>query len=414
MSPPHDETQRTRVRFRPVPGWEGDPAHGGATRRTPPEELEQWRRLAAAGRAQPADETTPGAHDGPARSIEPPPGPHDVSATGELPPPGEASLAPAITEAQAGAPAEAPNSIAPGPSAAGPSDDPTAVQRRPAIPPVAHSFPPEDVPPAPPVGFSLSPPPGPLETVQGPPRSRIVVGIAALLLLAALALGVTLFVGRYVGSPRPATPAPPAPTAAPSRPEPPSPGPSLPAAEPASPPGDSPAPSGSPPEPSSTPPALGPTEPEADAPSAPPAPVAPEVPPPDGVAVEAAPTPARSDATERTHQDPDALIAAGDAALAGGDAGRALALFERAIALDSHDPYGHAGAARACLALGRAEDAVRFAERAVAHRRRRASFRVLFGDALSAAGETDRARREWERALELDSDDETARARLAR
>jgi tetratricopeptide (TPR) repeat protein len=160
--------------------------------------------------------------------------------------------------------------------------------------------------------------------------------------------------------------------------------------------------------------APGPPAPEVVAPPAPPAVFAAEELPPPRAEEAAGPSPEPPAATDATGRDPEALIEAGDAALAAGDAARALALFERAIALDSHDPYGHAGAARACLALARAEDAVRFAERAVAHRRRRASFRVLLGDALSAAGDTARARREWERALELDPDDETGRARLGR
>lgn len=109
----------------------------------------------------------------------------------------------------------------------------------------------------------------------------------------------------------------------------------------------------------------------------------------------------------------DALVAMGDEALEARDFAHALDLFEDAIELDSHNPYASAGAARACLSLSRPDDAVRHAARAVANRQRRAMFRVLLGDAHRAAGATDRARAEYERALELDPDDATARARLA-
>lgn len=105
---------------------------------------------------------------------------------------------------------------------------------------------------------------------------------------------------------------------------------------------------------------------------------------------------------------------AGDEAADAGDHVRALQLYQQAIALDAHHPYAFAGAARACLALGRNDEAVRFAERAVANRRRRAVFRILLGDAVAATGDRARAEREWEEALALDPEDASAHARLGR
>lgn len=106
------------------------------------------------------------------------------------------------------------------------------------------------------------------------------------------------------------------------------------------------------------------------------------------------------------------VLAAADAALRAGNAAEALEGYRTVVELDVHDPYGHAGAARALLALDRAEEAISFASRAVAHRQRRAAFRVLLGDAYEAHHEHDRAVAEWRTALELEPDDHEAHDRL--
>lgn len=106
------------------------------------------------------------------------------------------------------------------------------------------------------------------------------------------------------------------------------------------------------------------------------------------------------------------LLASADAALRAGDAEAALEGYRAVVAADGDNPYGYAGAARAALALDEPEDAISFATRAVAHRQRRAGFRVLLGDAFEAHGEHERALEEWREALEIEPENRDARTRL--
>jgi tetratricopeptide (TPR) repeat protein len=82
--------------------------------------------------------------------------------------------------------------------------------------------------------------------------------------------------------------------------------------------------------------------------------------------------------------------------------------------LDEDNPQTIAGWGAYHLAAGNTEEAVRYAELAARKRPRRAAYHVLVGDARRAAGDAGGARRAYERALEVDPDDRTARRRLGR
>jgi hypothetical protein len=86
--------------------------------------------------------------------------------------------------------------------------------------------------------------------------------------------------------------------------------------------------------------------------------------------------------------------------------------YEQVLAIEPSNPHALAGLARERMARGDAAGAIRFAERAVSIRRRRASYRVLLGDAYRLAGDPTRARSEYEAAAEIDPEDGEARSRL--
>lgn len=88
-------------------------------------------------------------------------------------------------------------------------------------------------------------------------------------------------------------------------------------------------------------------------------------------------------------------------------------LFEAAVALDARNPHALAGLGQALLALTQPSEARKALESAVRLRSKRASYRVLLGDALRMGGMIDDALESWHAALELDPDDEAARERLA-
>lgn len=290
---------------------------------------------------------------------------------------------------------------------------PFEARAKPALapPPPSLSLPPRvepSIPPAPPLGFD-APTVRPIPTAQPSGTGRI----AAVFLLVLIAAGLVV-VGRYLwstgvlntllsgGRPAPTLAAPPGPPA--GAPSPPAlTGVTAPAAVPGA---------------ELAPPAIGTPPTPTVTPGAPPAGAAP------GVAVTGTPAePAPGAAVTGTPAEPApgaaptgtpgsaADLARGDAALRDGDAAAALEAYRAVIAADPFDPYGFAGAARASLALGQPEEAISFALRAVAHRQRRASFRVLLGDAYEAHGEHARALEEWRSARELEPDNREAASR---
>ena len=138
------------------------------------------------------------------------------------------------------------------------------------------------------------------------------------------------------------------------------------------------------------------------------APEAPPPPPPPQLAASAPPV--ASDLAEHT---PDELVARGQVLARRGEHEAAREAFLAAAELDPADPHAPAGLARLALATDQPEDAVHWAERAVALRRRRAVYHVLLGDACERAGDHQRAVAEWQLALELEPDHTEAQQRLA-
>ena len=73
-----------------------------------------------------------------------------------------------------------------------------------------------------------------------------------------------------------------------------------------------------------------------------------------------------------------------------------------------------AGYARLYIAKKDGDRAVKWAKKAVKKRSKRASYHVLYGDALMLQGETAAARRAWRKALSLEPDNREAKRRLAK
>lgn len=117
---------------------------------------------------------------------------------------------------------------------------------------------------------------------------------------------------------------------------------------------------------------------------------------------------------ESARERSDALVRDGQLAEREGRWEAARVAYQQAFEVHEANPHAVAGLARERLTAGDAEGALEHAERAVQLRRRRASYRVLLGDARRMAGDIGGARRAYERALELDPDDAEARRRLGR
>lgn len=121
-----------------------------------------------------------------------------------------------------------------------------------------------------------------------------------------------------------------------------------------------------------------------------------------------------AESEESARERSDALVRDGQLAEREGRWEAARVAYQQAFEVHEANPHAVAGLARERLTAGDAEGALEHAERAVQLRRRRASYRVLLGDARRMAGDIGGARRAYERALELDPDDAEARRRLGR
>jgi len=96
-----------------------------------------------------------------------------------------------------------------------------------------------------------------------------------------------------------------------------------------------------------------------------------------------------------------------------GKLGLAQATLDRAWELDPKNPQAMAGYARLYLAEKNGDQAEKWARKAVRKRPKRAPYRVLYGDALMLQGKTGEARAAYRKALSIDPNNRTARARLA-
>jgi CheY-like chemotaxis protein len=96
-----------------------------------------------------------------------------------------------------------------------------------------------------------------------------------------------------------------------------------------------------------------------------------------------------------------------------GKLGQAQATLDRAWELDPRNPQAMAGYARLHIAAKNGDEAVKWARKAVRKRAKRASYHVLYGDALTLQGKTNEARTAYRKALSVDPKNRTARSRLS-
>lgn len=90
----------------------------------------------------------------------------------------------------------------------------------------------------------------------------------------------------------------------------------------------------------------------------------------------------------------------------------AEATLDRAWELDPSNPQAMAGYATLYIAKKDGERAVKWANKAVRKRSRRAEYHVLYGDALELEGQSEAAQQAWRKALKIDPDNKAARSRL--
>lgn len=110
----------------------------------------------------------------------------------------------------------------------------------------------------------------------------------------------------------------------------------------------------------------------------------------------------------------DVLVSRALALIRTDELDRAEATLDRAWELDPKNPQAMAGYATLYIESKEGDRAVKWAERAVAKRSRRAPYWVLLGDALNLQGETAAARKAWRKALTKDPGNRAARSRLAK
>ncbi|MCX7808995.1 MAG: tetratricopeptide repeat protein [Deltaproteobacteria bacterium] len=89
-------------------------------------------------------------------------------------------------------------------------------------------------------------------------------------------------------------------------------------------------------------------------------------------------------------------------------------IYRRVLEIDPHEHHAMIGLAQILLRRGRGQEAIPLIEGALRKRPKRPEYHLLFGDALAQAGEIERARAAWSRALELAPHLQKARMRLER
>jgi len=93
---------------------------------------------------------------------------------------------------------------------------------------------------------------------------------------------------------------------------------------------------------------------------------------------------------------------------------RAESLLREALTADPRNHRLMEALAGALLAQGRGKDAAELTAQIIQRRPKRASYRVIHGDALKAAGDEAGAKAQWEAALQVDPDNSRALRRLGR
>ena len=122
--------------------------------------------------------------------------------------------------------------------------------------------------------------------------------------------------------------------------------------------------------------------------------------------------------TQNLPRDPakasDVLVHRALPLIRNGELARAEATLDRAWELDPRNPQAMAGYARLYIAMEDGQQAVKWAKKAAKKRSKRASYHVLYGDALNLQGETAAARKAWRKALSIDPGNRDAKRRLAK
>ncbi len=121
--------------------------------------------------------------------------------------------------------------------------------------------------------------------------------------------------------------------------------------------------------------------------------------------------------TQNLPRDPskasDVLVHRALPLIRGGELRLAEATLDRAWELDPKNPQAMAGYATLFVAKRDPERAMKWAEKAVGKRPRRAPYHLLYGDALELGGDHEAARKAWRKALSIDPQNRAAKARLA-
>lgn len=94
------------------------------------------------------------------------------------------------------------------------------------------------------------------------------------------------------------------------------------------------------------------------------------------------------------------------------NAREARQLFEQALTLDAANPHVHAGMAEALLDLNEPSAALPEAQAAIRLRPKRARYQVLLGDVWIALGKPEEAKTAFQKALDLDENETSAKQRL--
>jgi DNA-binding response OmpR family regulator len=132
-----------------------------------------------------------------------------------------------------------------------------------------------------------------------------------------------------------------------------------------------------------------------------------------GVSAVDAAGPGASAPSPGTHRDDaDAMTSEAERLIAAGDTARAEVLLRRAMAEAPNNPHPVEALVRLYLSRRDGAAALPLAEKLVSLRRRRASYRVLLGDARRLQGDDAGAQAAYREALEIDPNDSRARSRL--